>query len=377
MAFEHYVRSGQKNLRCGYTTGTCAALAASAAAKALLTGTVPETARLMTAKGIEVDVEIVSGIIEGNTARCSVLKDAGDDSDVTNGAEIVSSVERRDEPGILSDGGEGVGRVTMPGLDQPVGNAAINSKPRLYIKEAVQRVLDAFGYEGGAKVTVSVPEGRAIAKKTFNEGVGVVGGISILGTSGIVEPMSEKALVDSIEICVDQAAASSKRIIFTPGNYGETYIEKNNIKRFGVPIVKCSNFVGDVIDMAVLKGFSSVLLIGHLGKFVKLAAGIMNTHSRYADGRDELFCANAAVCGASRELCVELMNAATSDACLEILDKEGLRQQVLDRIILKIQEHLDKRVKGALEIGAVVFSNVYGTLGATDTAVKIMEEWDK
>ncbi|MBQ9827499.1 MAG: cobalamin biosynthesis protein CbiD [Lachnospiraceae bacterium] len=374
MAFEHYIRSGQKELRCGYTTGTCAALAASAAAKALLTGTVPETAGLMTAKGLQVDVFLAGGSISGDTARCSVLKDAGDDSDVTDGAEIAAEVRLTDVPGIMIDGGEGVGRVTKPGLDQPVGNAAINSKPRRYIAEAVQRVLDGHGYEGGAEVIVSVPEGREIAKKTFNEGLGIIGGISILGTSGIVEPMSEKALVDSIELSVNQAAASSKRIIFTPGNYGETYIKNNDIERFGVPVVKCSNFIGDVLDMAVLKGFEHVLLIGHMGKFAKLAAGIMTTHSRYADGRREVFCANAAICGASADVCRELMKTTTSDACIEILEREGLRGPVLASIIGKIQEHLDLRVKGALEVGALVFSNVYGTLGATDKAEKIMKE---
>ena len=212
--FEHYVRSGNKNLRMGYTTGTCASLAAGAAARYALTGEVPAEISVMTVKGIPVTLEphasrqgLIVGTGEGTafdtdgdekTFSVSVIKDAGDDADATNGIEVWASVTLTEVPGIEIDGGFGVGRVTKPGLDQPVGNAAINSTPRRMIRQMVEEAIEEYGYEGGAKVIISIPEGIETAKKTFNPMIGIEGGISVIGTSGIVEPMSEQALIDTI-----------------------------------------------------------------------------------------------------------------------------------------------------------------------------------
>ena len=375
MSFEHYVRSGTKMLRCGYTTGTCAALAAKAASEFALKGQVPSSVSVMTGRGILVETEIEESGSESGRFWCAVKKDAGDDIDATNGILVFASVELSDSEGIVIDGGEGVGRVTKPGLDQPVGNAAINSVPRRMITEAVQTVFDEAGHEGGAKVIISIPRGKEIASKTFNPVLGVEGGISVIGTNGIVEPMSEQALVDTIEVEMRQKAEYTKDLIITPGNYGETYLKGSDLSKVDIPIVKFSNFLGDTLDMAASMKFRKILLVAHIGKMVKVAGAIMNTHSRWADARAEIFCAHAAICGADPEMCREIMNAATTDAAIEILDKAGLRDQVIKSILSKVQEKLEHRVLGAYEIGAVTFSNVYGYLGETEEAKAIIKSW--
>ena len=243
MAFEYYHRNGTKMLRYGYTTGTCAALAAAAAVRALLSHADPGEQTLMTAKGIPVSVPIEVWGFDDTGAWASVFKDAGDDSDITDGMEIRAHVSAAGND-ITIDGGEGVGRVTKPGLDQPVGNAAINSGPRVQIRAAVEAVCSAMDYTGGIEVIISVPEGEEAARKTFNPKLGIEGGISILGTSGIVEPMSEQALVDTIEIELKQTSHESDRLILTPGNYGEDFIENNGLDQLGVPVQKFSNFLG-------------------------------------------------------------------------------------------------------------------------------------
>ena len=375
--FEHYMRSGRKMLRCGYTTGTCAALAAAGAAELLLSGRAPEAVSLTTPKGIEVSVPLAEAELlrGGRAARCAVRKDAGDDYDVTDGMLVRAQVEKGAAPGVSIDGGEGVGRVTRPGLDQPVGAAAINRVPRRMIEEQVRRVCARLGYEGGLEVTVSIPGGEERAAKTFNPVLGVAGGLSILGTSGIVEPMSEQALVDTMAVQLRQAALSSKDLILTPGNYGEDFLRQAGLDALPVPVVKCSNFLGEALDAAAGSGFERVVLVAHIGKLVKAAGGIMNTHSRYADCRSELFCAHAALCGADRALCRGLMDAATTDRCIELLDGAGLRRPVLKSLLDAVQLHLERRAAGAYAVGAVTFSNVYGLLGLTDQAKEILEQW--
>lgn len=389
MAFEHYLRSGNKMMRCGYTTGTCAALAASGAAAFLLLGEEPEELSIMTGKGLKVKVPVFAwGQEAGESAWCSVLKDAGDDADVTDGMEVKVTVSISSLPGIRIDGGEGVGRVTKPGLDQPVGNAAINSVPRQMIAEEVRKVCEEAEYTEGLEVVVSIPEGQRIAEQTFNAMLGVEGGLSILGTTGIVEPMSEKALVDTIEVKIRQVAAESKALILTPGNYGERFIAEKAMDQMGIPVVKCSNFIGEALDMVAMEQFEEVLLLGHMGKLVKVAAGIMNTHSRYADGRNEIFCAHTALCiseadGGGRKAALaengslfkKIMEAATTDACIALLEEAGLRQQVMESILKAAQKRLDYRAKGAFRVGAVMFSNQYGILGYTEKAKEILDRW--
>lgn len=375
MALDCYVRSGQKRLRCGYTTGTCAALAAAGAARLLLTGVPPETLRLVTPKGIAVETAPAEWAMEDGAARCAVVKDGGDDADITTGHLIAATVART-ASGVSIDGGRGVGRVTKPGLDQPVGAVAINRVPRQMIAAAVQAVCAEAGYEGGLSVVISVPDGEELARRTFNPSLGIEGGISILGTSGIVEPMSVQAIVDTIALEIHQAAASGARgLLLTPGNYGLDFLKGMAPLPEGIPCVKFSNFVGEALDIAVSEGFESALLVGHIGKLVKLAGGVMNTHSRWADCRVELFCAHAAVCGGSADLCRALMEAATTDACVALLDGAGLRERVLESLLEAVQRHLSRRTGDAMEAGAVLFSNEYGLLGQTKAAKKIIKQW--
>ena len=375
MSFEHYIRSGNRRLRCGYTTGSCAALAAAGAAELLLTGRAPETLTLLTPGGLRIETTPVFCRMEGDRAACAVQKDAGDDPDVTDGILIVATVGRTAE-GITIDGGEGIGKVTRPGLDRAVGEAAINSVPRRMIFAAMETLCDELNYSGGLKVVISAPEGREIAKKTFNPMLGIEGGISILGTSGIVEPMSEQAIVDTIALEIRQKAASgNRRLILCPGNYGLDYLSREMPELEAIPRVKCSNYIGDALDLAILEGMEEVLLIGHVGKLVKLAGGIMNTHSRMADCRRELFCAHAALCGAERMICEKLMQQVTTDGCLEILKNARLCKPVMESLLREIQTVLERNSGGTCRFGAILFSNVYGLLGKTAEAEALLREW--
>lgn len=375
MSFDHSIRSGQRLLRCGYTTGTCAALATQGAVRLLLTGKQPRVLTLLTPKGWEVSVRPIECRMQGQAAICSARKDAGDDADVTDGLPVTATVSKTDMPGVVIDGGDGVGRVTKPGLDQPVGEAAINRVPRQMIRQQVEEVCRESGYTGGISVIISIEGGAEAARRTFNPQLGVEGGLSILGTSGIVEPMSEQAIVDTIALEIRQHAAESNRLILTPGNYGTDFLHAQGWDTFGVPVVKCSNFLGEALDCAAVEGIEQLLLVGHIGKLVKLAGGIMNTHSRYADCRTELFCAHAAICGADTATCQALMNAATTDACLEILDQAHLRDRVLTSLLEAIQRHLEHRIGLGCGIGAVLFSNQFGLLGMTRPAKEILQQW--
>ncbi len=366
---ELYTNENGRRLRCGYTTGTCAALAAGAAVRLLLTGSAPAEATVTTPRGVPVTTAVrVLG-----SATCAVRKDGGDDVDATDGAWIAVTAALRPE-GVTIDGGEGVGRVTMPGLDQPVGAAAINSVPRRMIAGAAAEAAAACGYGGGLALTVSVPGGAALAEKTFNPQLGIVGGISILGTTGIVEPRSLRALRDSLAVEVRALGARGVReAIVTPGNYGAHFLS-----RFpglaAMPTVQCANFLGDTADFCREAGLETVLLVGHIGKLVKLAGGIMDTHSRTADCRRELFTAHAALAGASRDTAAALMAAATSDACLAILDEAGLRAPVLASLTAAAEEHLARRA-APMRTGLVMFSNSYGLLAVSDTAKEILNDW--
>lgn len=368
----------ENGLRRGFTTGTSAALASQGAAEFLLTGIRPSEMSVMTPAGIRVSVTpFECGCDEEEkTAYCTVVKNAGDDPDVTNGIHIRAEVTLTDEEGVVIDGGEGIGRVTLPGLDQPVGEAAINHVPRKMISDVLKVSARENGYTGGFKVIVSAENGETIAARTLNSTLGIKGGISIIGTSGIVEPMSEKALVDTIRVAVRQAAAMGNRsIILTPGNYGADFIKKNRIDKLDIPVIQMSNFIGDALDIAANAGIERVMLIGHTGKLVKLAASVMNTHSKYADGRREIFVCYAALAGASAGCIEKLYESVTSDACIDILKEESLLQDTENLIIRSIQANLERRAGGKFEVGALLFSNVHGLFGITDKGRELLTEF--
>ena len=379
---DYYVVRNQKKLRFGYTTGSCAAGAARGAAELLLGEDEIEEAELMTPKGILLHLELLDIKRDENAASCAVRKDAGDDPDTTNGILVYAKVEkfqiRSDmEDRIVIDGGTGVGRVTKPGLSQKIGEAAINPVPRAMILQAVEEIADRYHYEGGLKVTISVPEGEKIARKTFNPRLGIVGGISILGTSGIVEPMSEKALIDSIRVEMSQHAAMGEQyMLVTPGNYGADYLREHMALPFEKNI-KCSNYVGETIDMAVDMGVKGILFISHIGKFVKVAAGIMNTHSHSADARMEVLCANAIRAGGDLACARSILQCNTTDEALRVLDENHILRETMKEITDRIQFYLDHRSYQQILLGAVIFSNEYGYLGQTEHAAELINKISK
>ena len=370
---EEYIVKDGKKLRLGYTTGSCAAAAAKAAAYMLLTGRPKDTIDLLTPKGIRLHLTVEEIKITSSEVSCAIRKDSGDDPDATRGTLVFACVRKTDAPGVLIDGGAGVGRVTKRGLDQPVGAAAINSVPRRMIEENVREVCVLCGYDGGVSVVISVPEGEALAKKTFNPRLGIVGGISILGTTGIVEPMSEQALVDTIRVELRQRRElGAEYVLLTPGNYGADFI-RDSIGIDPRTAVLTSNFIGDALELSHELGFHGALLIGHIGKLVKLAGGMWNTHSKFGDCRMELLAAHAASLGLRPEKVSELLQCVMCDDALRILREEQLYDSVLARLAGRIEFHLQHKC-GEMEIGAMVFSKEYGRLCQTSCAQALLQK---
>ncbi len=396
---DQFVIKKNKKLRCGYTTGSCAAAAAKAAAEMLLTGRVCRRADLMTPKGIALHLPVLEQEITDAYASCAVRKFAGDDPDATDGILVYARAEKAPEksgdgrakkqPGdfrVLLDGGVGVGRVTKPGLEQPVGAAAINRVPREMITREVEQVCEMQEYRGTVKITISVPEGVEIAQKTFNPRIGILGGISILGTSGIVTPMSEEALLASIRLEMKQKFANGDRyLLITPGNYGADFIRRQELSRRldAEHSMKCSNYVGETVDMAVELGFKGILFVAHIGKFIKVSGGIMNTHSACGDCRAELIAAQAMRAGLAQNTAPEavvcqtvrrLLSVNTTEEAVAILREAGLLEGTMKEITSRIRFHLQKRCLGEIETEAVLFSNQFGYLGETEGADAMMEK---
>lgn len=370
-------------MRYGFTTGSCAAAAAKAAAYMLLSGMEKTEITIETPKGIPYTAQITDIQRIECAVTCAVIKDGGDDPDVTTGSRIVARVtlpeeqpdsgEKRTQAEILIDGGTGVGRVTKPGLDQPVGNAAINHVPREMIEKEVRRICALCDYNGKLQVTISVPEGEEIAQKTFNPRLGITGGISILGTSGIVEPMSSQALLDTIQVELRQKKAMGQQMIaVTPGNYGLDFMKE----AFAYDLdksVKCSNFIGNTIDMAAETGFCGMLLTGHIGKLVKVSGGIMNTHSKEGDCRMELLAAAALKSGGSKTQALEILEAVTTEEGIRLLQEGGNLQKTMQILMEKILFYLQKRAAGRLQIECMMYANGYGLLAESSGAEAMLE----
>lgn len=437
----------------GFTTGTCAAAASLAATRMLLTKKIVPYVTLTTPKGLKVFIEIEDAEFSENYAKCSVKKYSGTDPDVTNGVNIFASVrkiecgderggnerggsekskivtdfQRKDFPEehLLSEGqvaglqgktsgcegfyitikgGEGVGRVTLPGLDQKVGEAAINSVPRKMILDGVKAELENQSLPDdfqGLEVTISVPEGEKIAKQTFNPKLGIVGGISILGTSGIVEPMSEQALLDTIKLEINVRKSQGFRILpVVPGNYGADFLQSEFA--FSVETaVHSSNFVYDTLQMARKAGFKKMLFCGHLGKLIKVAGGIKNTHSKYGDGRMEIIAKVAEslfekgdfpdkieFCGrfggkipaeeTFSSIKNELLACISTEQAVKVLDsideKHEVRQKIMAEVARRIQKNMLEWAGGEVETEVLVFTKETGLLGQTQAAGKFIDE---
>lgn len=371
---EHYLEKDGKRLRLGYTTGSCAAAAAKAAAWMLLTGRRKQTITLDTPKGIRLELPVKEITMDSAKVSCAIEKDGGDDPDITKGTLIFATVTRSGAPGVTIDGGEGIGRVTKRGLDQPVGSAAINSVPRRMIRENVEAVMGLTDYQGGLAVLISAPDGQRLAKQTFNPRLGIVGGISILGTTGIVEPMSEKALVDTIRVELRQRKENgARRVLLTPGNYGSDFI-RDGLGLDRSLSVQVSNFIGDSLDICRELGFEGVLLIGHIGKLVKLGGGIMNTHSKYGDCRMEILAAHAAAAGADPDTIRGILECVSCDDALRLLREAGKLEDSLLRLTRRVSSHLSRRAGDAMDAGVILFSKEYGILGKSENADRLLKQ---
>ena len=458
-----FVYKDHKKLRCGYTTGTCAALAAQGAVRFLLTGSWKETEEIMTPKGIPVCVSLEEKTSGDSWAECAVRKDAGDDYDVTNGILVYARAEfvkdknfyekvqmshlessgfgaAGEKPGLSPenqkqqkkanaahqkealpeslvriDGGIGIGRITKSGLDQPVGAAAINSVPRKMIRDAVYALLEEAGELRLVSITISVPAGVEAAKKTFNPVLGIEGGISVLGTSGIVEPMSEEALVETIRTHLNVLKAEGRKwVIAVPGNMGAGFLERYLVEHgkfctdahqgsnaadtdaaveaeqmaygelstetepsllegFMNSLVTMSNFVGKTIDLAAELGFSGILIAGHMGKLVKIGNGIMNTHSREADGRMDTMLSCALSAGTEDlELLRKIQRSNTTDEAMDHLKQAGIIEDTINVFLKRADWHLTHRSRDEVRTGMIVFGTKGEYLGETEGADAIL-----
>lgn len=381
-----------EGLRKGYTTGSCAAAAAKAASYMLLMGKRLDKTSILTPAGITYDAGIEDVVVKKEKVSCAVRKDSGDDPDITNGmliyAEVSIKDQSHDKTGAADEvtveikGGKGIGTVTKPGLDRPVGSAAINSTPLAMIRQEVMAVAELAEFTGRIEVTISAPDGEKIAARTFNPKLGIKGGISIIGTSGIVEPMSTRALLDTIRLELKQRKETGfDYAVIAPGNYGRELI----LDKFGYDIdksIKCSNYIGETLDMASGLGYKKILLAGHIGKLIKVAGGIMNTHSKEADCRMEILTALSVINGANSKLCKAIMDCVTTEEALRLIDEAGLKEAVMNEAIGRIEAHLSDRIRRRIDVAGgvdkedmkadvIMYSNEYGILGMSEGA----EEW--
>ncbi|AOT72384.1 cobalt-precorrin-5B (C(1))-methyltransferase CbiD [Geosporobacter ferrireducens] len=366
---EQYIVKDGKRMRYGYTTGSCAAAAAKAAAIMALMGKPIKDIEINTPKGWNLALKIETWKIEGTTACCTIKKDGGDDPDNTHGILVGAAVELTDSPGVLLKGGKGVGIVTKPGLQVPPGEPAINPVPRAMIQKEVLEVLP----EGkGAIITIFVPEGEAIAKKTFNPRLGILGGISILGTTGIVEPMSEEAFKESLALELKMAVQEGlDQVILVPGNHGRDLAYEH----YGFSkdkVIKTSNFVGFMLEKCTEYGIKKVLMIGHIGKFVKLAGGIFHTHSKVADSRIEILAGNLALLGAPQSLIKELFNCVTTEAALTLIEENGY-ESLYAMLCTKAEQKCMQHVYESMEVGIIMFSMDKRILGIGPNGKKLLE----
>lgn len=342
-----YVDSGGKKLRCGYTTGSCATAAAKAATFMLFNNKILEYVSIETPKGIEICINLNNVEIGKDYVKVSVLKDAGDDADITDGIEIWAKVEKISE-GIIITGGEGVGIVTKDGLFVPKGEYAINPTPRKTIEEAVGENLPKGQ---GVKVRISVPEGIEIAKKTFNPRLGIEGGISIIGTTGIVYPMSEEALKESIKLEIKQKAMNNDTLVLTFGNIGERCSKEQGFHEDKIVII--SNFVGFALECCVSEKVKKVILVGHIGKISKIAFGCFNTHSRVSDVRLEVIALELALLGYDSELIKEVIKEKTSEGAVKFLGNGY--ENLYSNIGRKVIERMRIYTYGELECEAIMY----------------------
>jgi len=359
---DEYLYFRGKKLRYGYTTGSSATAATKAALMYLLDDSkhdIPEvTIKLPSGNSLTISVNSLEK--KENSILASVIKDGGDDPDVTHGLEIYSKVSLRNDSKINIFGGIGVGKVTKKGLPVAPGNSAINPVPLKMIRETVEEMLP----EGlGADVEIFVPKGEETAKKTLNAKLGIIGGISILGTTGIVKPMSEESWKASLAIELKMALenAGNGEAIFLFGNRGKQYLSDNFEGNTSQAIV-ISNFVGYMFDRACEFEAKKIYFIGELGKFVKVAGGIFHTHSRVSDAKMEILTANALLVGESTENMKKIMASNTTEEATKYIEKTEVYNLLAEKAKQKCEEYC-RRNGWELEVETLIISAEKEVLG--------------
>lgn len=376
---EEYVYIDGKKYRRGYTTGSCAAAASKASVHMLLTRQEIENINIDTPKGIPLTLKVKNAEINKDFTVCSIEKDGGDDIDATHTMDIFAKAElvKKEEEKVIVTGGVGVGLVTKKGLSVEVGKHAINPVPMRMIRSEVSKVLgdnnDIFK-ENSLKITIFAPQGVEIAKKTFNPRLGIVGGISILGTTGIVEPMSEEGWKKSLSIELEMKKAQGlDKVILVPGNHGEEFIREHlNIDMHNC--VRMSNFVGYMLSEAKRIGYKKILMAGHIGKFIKISAGIFNTHSKVCDARNEIMISNLALMGAPLEFLKEIDKCVTAEGAVEIID-ESEYTEIYNILCDKCKERAEMYLHDEVEVEVYMFRMDKSLLGKSKGADSLMEDF--
>lgn len=361
-----------KALRKGYTTGSCATAAARVAALMVLRQQVINQVSITTPSGITLHLNVELPVIEGQQATAAIRKDGGDDVDATHGMLIFARVSLNDSGAITLKGGTGIGVVTRPGIGLAPGEPAINRTPRQTIEAAVREVI---GPQRGAEVEIFAPEGEDRAKKTMNARLGIQGGISIIGTTGIVTPMSEESWKRALVIELEQKRAEGREnVILVPGNHGERFVRESLHLDPGM-VVTMSNFVGYMVQETVRLGFKRVLLVGHPGKLIKVAAGIFHTHSHIADARMEVLVAHLALMGAPLALLRAVSECDTTEAALPLIDCAGYTRiypELAQRVCARVQDML-RFTQSPPQCDAILFSFEQQLLGSSRPLAVIQE----
>ena len=376
---EEYVYIDGKKYRRGYTTGSCAAAAAKASTYMLFTKEEIEHINIDTPKGISLTLKVENRELGNNYAICSIEKDGGDDIDATHTMDIFAKAELVDKESeeLIVTGGLGIGVVTKKGLSVEVGKHAINPVPMKMIRNEVKKVLKEknISLNGQSlKITIFAPKGEEVAKKTFNPRLGIVGGISILGTTGIVEPMSEEGWKKSlsIELAMKREQGMDK-IILVPGNHGEQFIKEN----LGIDINNCvrmSNFVGYMLNEAKRLGFKKILMAGHIGKFIKISAGIFNTHSKVCDARNEIIIANLALIGADLDFLKKINKCVTAEGAVEVIDKSKYTE-IYDILCNRCKERVEEYLNEDIQVEVYMFRMDKSLLGKSINADLLTEDF--
>ncbi|MCR1822268.1 MULTISPECIES: cobalt-precorrin-5B (C(1))-methyltransferase CbiD [Terrisporobacter] len=377
---EEYVYIDGKKYRRGYTTGSCAAAAAKASVHMLFTNKKIENINIDTPKGIPLILKVKNIELKDKSAVCSIEKDGGDDIDATHTMDIFAKAELipREDEEIIVTSGVGIGIVTKKGLSVEVGKPAINPVPMRMIRSEISKVLGEnhklLNKDKSLKITIFAPQGEEIAKKTFNPRLGIVGGISILGTTGIVEPMSEDGWKKSLSIELEMKKAQGMdKIILVPGNHGEEFI-REHLKIDMNNCVRMSNFVGYMLNEAKRLGFKKILMAGHIGKFIKISAGIFNTHSKVCDARNEIMIANLALMGADLDFLKDINECVTAEGAVEIIDKSKYTE-IYNVLCNKCKERVEEYLNEDIQVEVYMFRMDKSLLGKSTNADLLTEDF--